>query len=97
MTKERTSLNGPRSWFITGSTSGFGRALVDAVRARGERVAATARRPEALANVEGDDVLALPLDVTRREQIEPALDAALKRFGRIDGWSTTPGSGSSVR
>ena len=52
---------------------------------------------EALAGVEGDDVLALPLDVTRPEQIEPALDAALERFGRIDSWSTTPGSGSSVR
>jgi NAD(P)-dependent dehydrogenase (short-subunit alcohol dehydrogenase family) len=73
-----------RVWFITGSTSGFGRALVDEVRSRGERVVATARRPDALSDLEGDDVLTVGLDVTREEQIEPALDAATERFGRID-------------
>jgi NAD(P)-dependent dehydrogenase (short-subunit alcohol dehydrogenase family) len=71
-------------WFITGSTSGFGRALVDAVRSRGERVVATARRPDALASLSGDDVLTVPLDVTREDQIESALDAAIERFGRVD-------------
>jgi NAD(P)-dependent dehydrogenase (short-subunit alcohol dehydrogenase family) len=73
-----------RVWFITGSTSGFGRALVDAVRSRGERVVATARRPDALASLSGDDVLTVPLDVTREDQIESALDAAIERFGRVD-------------
>jgi NAD(P)-dependent dehydrogenase (short-subunit alcohol dehydrogenase family) len=73
-----------RVWFVTGSTSGLGRELVDAVRGRGERVVATARRPEALAGIAGDDVLVLPLDVTRVEAIEPSLDAAVERFGRID-------------
>ena len=73
-----------RVWFITGSTSGFGRALVDAARARGERVVATARRPDALAELEGDDVLVLELDVTREDAVEPALDLAVERFGRID-------------
>jgi NAD(P)-dependent dehydrogenase (short-subunit alcohol dehydrogenase family) len=38
-------MSNPRVWFITGCTSGFGRALVDIVGARGERVVATARRP----------------------------------------------------
>jgi NAD(P)-dependent dehydrogenase (short-subunit alcohol dehydrogenase family) len=71
-------------WFVTGSTSGFGRALVDAARARGDRVVAAARRPDALAGLDGDDVLVRALDVTREEQIEPALDAAIERFGRID-------------
>jgi hypothetical protein len=45
-------------------------ALVDVVRARGERVVATACRPTALADQEGDDVLTVGLDVTRVEQIE---------------------------
>jgi NAD(P)-dependent dehydrogenase (short-subunit alcohol dehydrogenase family) len=76
--------NDPRVWLVTGSTSGFGRAMVDAARARGDRVVATARRPEALADLQGDDVMALVLDVTREDAIEPVLDAAVDRFGRID-------------
>jgi NAD(P)-dependent dehydrogenase (short-subunit alcohol dehydrogenase family) len=73
-----------RVWFITGSTSGFGRALVDAARSRGDRVVATARRRDALAELAGDDVLVLELDVTREDAIQPALDAAVERFGGID-------------
>jgi len=73
-----------RVWFITGSSSGFGRALVNAARERGERVVATARRPEAIADLAGDDVLLLPLDVTREDAIGSALDAAVEHFGRID-------------
>ena len=73
-----------RVWFVTGSTSGFGRALVDAARARGDRVVATARRPDALAELAGDKVLVLELDVTREDAIEPALDVAVERFGRVD-------------
>jgi NAD(P)-dependent dehydrogenase (short-subunit alcohol dehydrogenase family) len=73
-----------RVWFVTGSTSGFGRALVELARGRGERVVATARRVDALADLEGDDVLTVGLDVTRGEQIQSALDAAVERFGRID-------------
>jgi NAD(P)-dependent dehydrogenase (short-subunit alcohol dehydrogenase family) len=34
--------------------------------------------------LEGEDVLTLALDVTKEEQLEPALDAAIERFGRID-------------
>jgi NAD(P)-dependent dehydrogenase (short-subunit alcohol dehydrogenase family) len=77
-------MSNSRIWLITGSTSGFGRALVDAVRANGERVVATARDVAALADLQGDDVLAVPLDVTQEEQIDSALDAAVTRFGRID-------------
>ena len=73
-----------RVWLVTGCTSGFGRALVDAVRQRGERVVATARRPEALADLEGDDVLVAPLDVTREEQIPAVLATAEERFGAVD-------------
>jgi NAD(P)-dependent dehydrogenase (short-subunit alcohol dehydrogenase family) len=73
-----------RVWLITGCTSGFGRALVDVVRERGERVVATARRPAALAELEGEDVLVQELDVTREEQIPAALEAAAERFGGVD-------------
>ena len=55
--------------------------LVDAVRERGDRVVATARRPERLAELEGEDVLVLGLDVTEEEAVEPALDAAVGSGG----------------
>jgi NAD(P)-dependent dehydrogenase (short-subunit alcohol dehydrogenase family) len=54
------------------------------VRARGERVVATARRPEAIRDLESEDVLTLALDVTREAQIAHAFKTALDRFGRID-------------
>jgi NAD(P)-dependent dehydrogenase (short-subunit alcohol dehydrogenase family) len=82
-----------RVWFITGSTSGFGRALVDAARQRGEHVVAAARRPDALADITGEDVLVVGLDVTDPEAIAPSLDAAVKRFGRIDVLVNSAGVG----
>jgi NAD(P)-dependent dehydrogenase (short-subunit alcohol dehydrogenase family) len=77
----------PRVWFVTGSSSGFGRAIVEEVVARGDLVVATARRPEALADVAAkapDRVQLVELDVTRPEQVRAAVAAALTRFGRID-------------
>ncbi|MFD8481736.1 SDR family NAD(P)-dependent oxidoreductase [Kitasatospora sp. NPDC059673] len=74
-------------WFITGSSRGFGRALVDAALAAGDLVVATARRPEPLAAElagYGDRVLTVALDVTDPAAAQAAIDAALDRFGRID-------------
>ncbi|MFG2656994.1 SDR family NAD(P)-dependent oxidoreductase [Streptomyces sp. NPDC048425] len=74
-------------WFITGSSRGFGRALVAAVLDAGDLVVATARRPEALAKElkeYGDSALVLPLDVTSPAAARTAVDAALAHFGRID-------------
>ncbi|MGW5198154.1 SDR family NAD(P)-dependent oxidoreductase [Streptomyces spiralis] len=74
-------------WFITGSSRGLGRALVAAALEAGDRVVATARRPEALAEAVGkygDRIHPLALDVTRPEAAREAVEAALARFGRID-------------
>jgi NAD(P)-dependent dehydrogenase (short-subunit alcohol dehydrogenase family) len=74
-----------RVWFVTGASSGFGRAIVDAALARGGRVVATARRPESLAELDDDERVALvALDVTDSAQREAAIAEALDRFGRID-------------
>ncbi|MFF4928651.1 SDR family NAD(P)-dependent oxidoreductase [Streptomyces griseofuscus] len=81
------STQDPQVWFITGSSRGFGRALVDAVLAAGDLVVATARRPEALAAdlaEYGDRVLPLALDVTSPDAARAAVEAAVARFGRID-------------
>ncbi|MER6334879.1 SDR family NAD(P)-dependent oxidoreductase, partial [Streptomyces sp. NPDC001034] len=74
-------------WFITGSSRGFGRALVAAALEAGDRVVATARRPETLAAdlaAYGDRVLPVALDVTDADAAGSAVEAAVARFGRID-------------
>lgn len=81
------STAGSKVWFVTGSSSGFGRALVEELVRRGESVVATARRPEALADLAAaapERVHPLALDVTRPEQVRAAVAAAIARFGRID-------------
>lgn len=74
-------------WFITGASSGLGKALAEAVLAKGWRAVLTARRPEALADLvagHGDNALALTLDVTDADAVDRAVAAAEARFGRID-------------
>jgi NAD(P)-dependent dehydrogenase (short-subunit alcohol dehydrogenase family) len=76
-----------RVWFITGTSSGFGRSLAEEVLQRGERLVATARDPKGLDELVAlapDRVQAVRLDVTQGAQVQPALDAALQRFGRVD-------------
>jgi NAD(P)-dependent dehydrogenase (short-subunit alcohol dehydrogenase family) len=74
-------------WFITGTSSGFGRCIALEALERGGRVVATARDPRTLDDLVGmapERVLALGLDVTKREQIERAAAAANARFGAVD-------------
>lgn len=64
------------TWFITGSSRGFGRALAEAALRHGDRVAATARTPEQLddliAEYGADRVVALPLRVCPEPPISSA-------------------------
>jgi NAD(P)-dependent dehydrogenase (short-subunit alcohol dehydrogenase family) len=92
-----TSTDTSRVWLITGSSSGFGLHIAQAALERGDRVVATARRAESLDDLVAsapDRVLALPLDVTRADQIGSAVAAALERFGRIDVLVNNAGYGS---
>ena len=92
-----TSPDSSRVWLITGSSSGFGLQIAQAALERGDRVVATARRPAALADLAAsapDCVHAVALDVTRADQIEAAVTAALERFGRIDVLVNNAGYGS---
>ena len=76
-----------QTWFITGSSRGFGRALVQAVLDAGDQVVATARRPEQLAEFAdkyGDRILPVALDVTDASAVPAAVSAGLQRFGRLD-------------
>jgi NAD(P)-dependent dehydrogenase (short-subunit alcohol dehydrogenase family) len=75
------------TWFITGCSTGLGRAFAEAVLARGHNVVATARdaaKVQDLADANPDTALALPLDVTDDGQVAAAVQAAEERFGAID-------------
>jgi NAD(P)-dependent dehydrogenase (short-subunit alcohol dehydrogenase family) len=79
--------NSSRAWFITGSSTGFGRVLAEILLKRGERVAATARNPGQIQDLVAgykDTGLALALDVTQPQQITAAVAEAEKFFGQID-------------
>ncbi len=79
--------NGPRIWFVTGSSKGLGWEFVDAALRTGDTVVATARDPRSLGSfVEqfGDRVLPIALDVTDQAAIEAAVRTAIQSFGRLD-------------
>ncbi|MFC8519408.1 oxidoreductase [Streptomyces sp. NPDC057257] len=73
-------------WFITGCSTGFGRALAEEVLAAGHKAVVTARNVAQIKDlVEGNDqALALPLDVTDATQVREAVAAAEQRFGGIE-------------
>ena len=73
-----------RTVLITGSSSGIGLLTARLLAARGWNVAATARRPDALAGLSGERVLTLPLDVTDEASMAAAVAATVARFGTID-------------
>lgn len=86
-----------RVWFITGASSGFGKALAEAVLARGERAVLAARRNErleALAAEHGERAFPVQLDVTDPAGRARAVSEAIGRFGRIDVLANIAGRGS---
>lgn len=75
------------TWFITGCSTGLGRAYAEAAIERGHNVVVTARDVDKVRELElgyADKVLALKLDVTDDSQVTEAVNAALDRFGSID-------------
>ena len=74
-------------WFITGTSKGFGRIWAEAALGRGDKVAATARDTDTLADLvaaHGDNVLPIRLDVTDKAAVDTAVKDAHDRFGRLD-------------
>lgn len=76
-----------RTWFITGTSRGFGREWAIAALDRGDTVAATARDTATLRDLAsryGNAILPLALDVTDRTAVVAAVAEAHDRFGRLD-------------
>ncbi|KAI0724955.1 NAD(P)-binding protein [Fomitopsis betulina] len=78
----------PKIWFITGSSSGMGRAMTEHVLSQGDIAVATLRKPAVLADLARkytkDRLLVVKLDVTKKAEIQSAFAAARAAFGRVD-------------
>ena len=76
-----------KTWFITGTSSGFGLLLTRRLLERGDRVAATLRRPEVLDDLRaehGDRLWVRHLDVTDTDEVRAVVDAAFAELGTVD-------------
>lgn len=76
-----------KTWFITGASSGFGRQLTEILLARGDRVAATVRKADALADLTaqyGDRLWVGILDVVDPAAVHRVVNSAFAHLGRID-------------
>ena len=74
-------------WFITGCSTGFGRALANEVLASGYNAVITARKVSDVEDIVAqypDNAIAVKLDVTNKNEIASAIEAALQKFGQID-------------
>ena len=74
-------------WLVTGSASGLGRNIAEAVLASGDRLVATARDPRLLENLVekyGDQVRTARLDVADEDAAYAAVQVAVDSFGRLD-------------
>jgi NAD(P)-dependent dehydrogenase (short-subunit alcohol dehydrogenase family) len=88
-----------KTWLITGSSRGLGWELTKAALERGDRVVATARRPEQLDDLVGkygDRVRAVGLDVTDAAAARAAVQVAVDEFGALDVVVNNAGSAISA-
>jgi NAD(P)-dependent dehydrogenase (short-subunit alcohol dehydrogenase family) len=76
-----------KAWLVTGSASGLGRNIAEAVLASGDRLIATARDPRRLDDLVekyGDQVRTAPLDVADEDAAAAAVRVAVDAFKRLD-------------
>ncbi len=74
-------------WFITGSSRGLGRSLTEAVLASGDKVAATARNTDVLADLVQkypQQIFPVQLDVTDYNEVRKVVADTVAHFGQID-------------
>jgi NAD(P)-dependent dehydrogenase (short-subunit alcohol dehydrogenase family) len=76
-----------KTWFITGTSSGFGRQMTEQLLQRGDRVFATLRKAQALDDLKaahGERLHTAALDVTDTDAVRTVVGEAFRSMGRID-------------
>lgn len=75
----------PKTWLITGCSSGFGRAIAKSALAAGQRVIATARDVRSIADLEREGSChVMTLDVTEAAEIPKVMTEAAQQWGSLD-------------
>ncbi len=79
-------MSSEKVWFITGAGRGMGVDFAKAALAAGHKVVASGRDTDRISKALGqsNDLLPVKLDVTSRDDAERAVQAAVRRFSRID-------------
>ncbi|WP_353989630.1 SDR family NAD(P)-dependent oxidoreductase [Pediococcus argentinicus] len=76
-----------KTWFITGSSRGLGRAIAEEALQNGEQVVATARKVASLDDLVAkyaDLIYPLSLDVSDNDAVQKTISEAVEHFGKID-------------
>lgn len=85
-----------KATFVTGAASGFGRGIAERFIEEGAKVAVVDLNGDganAVADALGDAAIPLTCDVSKGDQMQTAIDAAIEAFGGLDvvvnnaGWS----------
>jgi NAD(P)-dependent dehydrogenase (short-subunit alcohol dehydrogenase family) len=87
----------PKTWFITGASTGLGEALASLLLAKGDRVAATFRQPAQVAEFtqkQPGQSLGVLADMRNAAQITAAVQQAIATFGHLDVVVNNAGYGS---
>ena len=78
------SENQKKIW-VTGASSGIGRAVAEKFASEGWKVAASARRKEILDEMSNhENIFSFPLDVTNLDNCKSTFSKILKQFGNLD-------------
>jgi NAD(P)-dependent dehydrogenase (short-subunit alcohol dehydrogenase family) len=76
-----------KTWFITGANSGLAYPMIEILLERGDRVAATVRKPQSLDKLKekyGSGLWQATLDLTDSHAIRQAVNQAIEDLGTID-------------